>query len=156
MAFLFNGQPLAVDAPFTDANGTQYPANWLRLSTSEEREAIGIIEVPDSPVYDQRFFWGYGAKGELIPKDHAELIQVWVEQTYKTVGAMLSVTDWQVIREVDSGKLMDPEVKAWRENVRASSKVKIDRIKETSNTNELAVYVTSSDFALWPELSSEV
>ena len=39
--FLLNGEPLAIDTPFT-ADDIQYPANWLRLSTLEEKEAIGI------------------------------------------------------------------------------------------------------------------
>ena len=42
MAFLLNGQPLGVDRPFTDADGTQYPANWLRHASADEKAAIGI------------------------------------------------------------------------------------------------------------------
>jgi hypothetical protein len=41
--FILNGKPLSPDVAFTDpATGVQYPANWLRLSTLEEKEAIGI------------------------------------------------------------------------------------------------------------------
>jgi hypothetical protein len=44
--FIFDGKPLSPDVAFTDpATGVQYPANWLRLSTLEEKEAIGITEV---------------------------------------------------------------------------------------------------------------
>ena len=45
--FLLNGVPLPLDTPFKDAAGNSYPANWLRLTTLEEKQAIGIIEVPD-------------------------------------------------------------------------------------------------------------
>lgn len=45
--FMLNGKPLAIDTPFRDANGVQYPANWLRLTTWAEKEAIGITEEPD-------------------------------------------------------------------------------------------------------------
>lgn len=45
--FLLNGSPLPLDTPFKDAEGTSYPANWLRLTTLEEKQAIGITEVPD-------------------------------------------------------------------------------------------------------------
>lgn len=45
--FLLNGQPLPLDTPFKDADGNSYPANWLRLTTIHEKNAIGIIEVPD-------------------------------------------------------------------------------------------------------------
>jgi hypothetical protein len=56
--FLLNGNPLPLDTPFT-VNGTSYPANWLRLTSIEEKNAIGITEVADPIVaYDDRFFWG--------------------------------------------------------------------------------------------------
>ncbi len=45
--FLLNGQPLPLDTPFKDADGNSYPANWLRLTTIHEKNAIGITEVPD-------------------------------------------------------------------------------------------------------------
>ena len=45
--FLLNGQPLPLDTPFRDADGNSYPANWLRLTTIHEKNAIGITEVPD-------------------------------------------------------------------------------------------------------------
>ena len=48
MAFKLNGNPLAVDVAFSH-NDIQYPANWLRLSTAEEKTAIGITEVADAP-----------------------------------------------------------------------------------------------------------
>tara|TARA_B100000131_G_C17599880_1_gene403006 strand:+ start:329 stop:475 length:147 start_codon:yes stop_codon:yes gene_type:complete len=47
MAFKLNGKNLKIDVPFTDANGTKYPATWLRLTTLEEKEAIGIVEEPE-------------------------------------------------------------------------------------------------------------
>jgi hypothetical protein len=45
--FLLNGVPLPLDTPFRDAAGNSYPANWLRLTSLEEKQAIGITEVPD-------------------------------------------------------------------------------------------------------------
>jgi hypothetical protein len=54
--FLLNNQPLSVDTPFT-ANELQYPANWLRLATAEEKSAIGITEVADPVRADDRFYW---------------------------------------------------------------------------------------------------
>jgi len=56
--FLLNGKPLAVDTPF-QIDGTSYPANWLRLTSLEEKNAVGITEVPDvTETYDSRFYWG--------------------------------------------------------------------------------------------------
>lgn len=57
--FLLNDKRLPLDRPFSH-NGINYPANWLRLSTSQEKSAIGITEQSDTPEtpYDQRFYWG--------------------------------------------------------------------------------------------------
>ena len=57
--FLLNDKRLPLDRPFSH-NGINYPANWLRLSTSQEKSAIGITEQADTPEtpYDQRFYWG--------------------------------------------------------------------------------------------------
>jgi hypothetical protein len=55
--FLLNGQPLQIDTPF-EVDGTHYPANWLRLTSLEEKQAIGITEVADPEPYDDRFYWG--------------------------------------------------------------------------------------------------
>lgn len=45
--FMLNDKPLPLDTPFKDAAGNSYPANWLRLTTLAEKQAIGITEVPD-------------------------------------------------------------------------------------------------------------
>jgi hypothetical protein len=45
--FMLNGSPLQLDTPFRDAQGNSYPPNWLRLTSLEEKQAIGITEVPD-------------------------------------------------------------------------------------------------------------
>ncbi len=56
--FLLNGNPLPLDTPFT-VDGTSYPANWLRLTSIEEKNAVGITEVEDQTTqYDDRFWWG--------------------------------------------------------------------------------------------------
>ena len=47
MALKLDGKTLPVDVPFETSDGTKYPANWLRLTTLEEKLAIGIQEVPD-------------------------------------------------------------------------------------------------------------
>jgi hypothetical protein len=150
--FLLNGKPLALDVPFETPDGTQYPANWLRLASPEDRKAIGITEVPDppSPWYDQRFYWGPG-----LPKDHGQLVTQWVDQTRYTANTLLSPTDWMIVRSVDNGKAADPAVKTWRENIRSSSGLKISAIKATKTTEELAAFVTSPEYSAWPALGED-
>ena len=46
MHFKLDGKRLPLDKPFT-SRGYKYPANWLRLTTLEEKKAIGITEEQD-------------------------------------------------------------------------------------------------------------
>lgn len=152
--FILDGKPLSPDVAFTatSAEGqvVQYPPNWLRLATPEEREAIGIVEAPDPPAYDQRFYWGFDHDGDLIPKDHAQLVTEWAAATRRTANALLSPTDWIIIRESDNGVPADQGIKAWREAVRLSAGSKVFEIEQTADTAALAAYITGADYPTWP------
>ena len=144
--FILDGKPLSPDVAFTDpATGVQYPANWLRLATPEERAAIGITEVPDPAPYDQRFYWNPD-----LPKDHTQLVEQWVSQTRTTAGTLLAPTDWVIIREADNGKAADPALKQLREDIRLATGQKNAAIEATADTAELAAYITGSEYPVWP------
>jgi len=148
--FILRNQPLSPDVAFIDINDIQRPANYLRLSSPEEREAAGVTEVPDPPTYDQRFYWGYDAEGHLIPKDHAQLVTQWTAQTRTTANTLLTPTDWIIIRQADNGKPADPVLKTWREDIRLATGVKVTAIRDTADTPELAAYITGTDYPVWP------
>ena len=40
MGYRYRGTNLYMDKPFTDKDCTKYPANWLRLSTQQQREKV--------------------------------------------------------------------------------------------------------------------
>lgn len=147
--FILDSKPLSPDVAFTH-DGIQYPANWLRLATTEEREAIGITEVPDPAPYDQRFYFGYDAENNLIPKDHAQLVEQWTNQTRHTANTLLTPTDWIIIREADNGKAADPAIKTWRETIRLAAGSKVYEIEQTADTAALAAYITGADYPAWP------
>jgi hypothetical protein len=142
--FILDGKPLSPDVAFTH-EGIQYPANFLRLSTLEEKEAIGITEVPDPPTWDQRFYWGPD-----LPKDHTQLVEQWVSQTRITAGTLIQPTDWMVIREQDNGTVVPESVKALREDIRLATGQKNAAIAATTDTAELAAYITGSEYPVWP------
>jgi hypothetical protein len=55
--FMLDGKPLPIDTPFKIGD-TSFPANWLRLTSLAEKQAVGITEVADvTTTYDDRFFW---------------------------------------------------------------------------------------------------
>jgi hypothetical protein len=149
--FVLGSTVLSLDRAFTHPeSGVQYPANWLKLASPAEREAIGIRELPDPPQWDQRFYWGYDDDGQLIPKDHAQLVEQWTATTRTTAGTLLQPTDWIIIREADNGKAADPALKQWREGIRQASSVKIAAIAATVDTPELAAYITGTEYPVWP------
>ena len=50
MGYRYRGINLLIDTPFTDVEGKQYPANWLRLAPQEAKDNIaggGITWEPD-------------------------------------------------------------------------------------------------------------
>jgi hypothetical protein len=153
--FILDGKPLAPDVAFTHA-GIQYPSNWVRLSTDKQRKDIGITEVPDAPTWDQRFYWGYDEHGDLIPKDHTQLVEQWVGQTRTTAGTLLMPTDWQVIRQSDNGVEMSASVKELREEIRLAAGAKNAAITATTDTAELAAYITGPTYPTWPPYADPV
>ena len=148
--FILDGKPLAPDVAFTHA-GIQYPANWLRLASPEERAAVGITEVPDPAPYDQRFYWGPD-----LPKDHTQLVEQWTATTRTTAGTLLVPTDWQVIRQADNGVEMSASVKDLRQEIRLAAGAKNAEIAATADTDELAAYITGTDYPTWPPYADPV
>lgn len=151
-----DGRTLALDTPFT-WDEVQYPANWLRLSTPEEKNALGIQEVPEPPVFDQRFWWGYTEGGELIPKQLEDetttdeagntvsttgLKTLWRQQTAQTCGSLLAPTDWYVVREADTGLAAPVEIRSWRQQLRDAAAAKQAAIAAVSSVDELAAYIS--------------
>jgi len=55
---------LRLNSPFT-IGGTQYPSNWLTLSTEADRTSLGITWVADPVRADDRFYWNGDA---TLPK----------------------------------------------------------------------------------------
>ena len=109
--FKHNNTPIPLDTPFT-IDGTSYPANWLRLTSIEEKNAVGIVEVADeTTVYDDRFYWGVDNPKQLedvtvTPEGGEPYVQKgmksqWTAQVKQVAGSLLSATDWMVIRKAE-------------------------------------------------------
>ena len=54
-----NNKPLPLDRAFT-LGDIQYPANWLRLASAEDKAALGITWEAAAAVVDSRFYWSEG------------------------------------------------------------------------------------------------
>ncbi len=139
-----DGKTLQYDRAFTH-EGISYPANWLRLTTLEEKLAIGITEEPDfTQSWDQRFYWGIDN-----PKDHSGLVELWVSKVKQTAGSLLAPSDWYVTRNAENGSAIPQDVLDRRAEIRTYSNTKETAIQATTSTDELAAYVTSAAFSEW-------
>jgi len=128
--FLLNGNRLAEGTSFYDANGTQYPPQWLNTSTEEQKLAIGITWVADPAPFDSRFYWDTDLPKALEDKletkengsplykqvydkatesmvDTTEQVVTkglksqFVAQVKQTAGLLLTQTDWYVVRKAE-------------------------------------------------------
>ena len=143
--FMLNGKPLAVDVPFTVGEGDeaiQYPANWLRLASPEERAAIGITEVADPVAYDDRFYWGADN-----PKDLAQLKTQWVGQVKQTAGSLLAQSDWMVIRKAERGVAIPEDVVLKRARMVGEANRLEEAINASETVEDLIAVVTAQQ---WP------
>ena len=154
MAFQLESKPLAIDVAFKTSNGTQYPANWLRLATADEKKEIGITEVADAATYDQRFYWGVGNA-----KDLAKLKTEWVTQQKEEAGSLLAKYDWYVTRKAEKGTAIPTNIQNYRDSIRTICKTREDEINACSDVAALKKLIDgtydkdnkrTAGITLWP------
>ena len=130
-----DGKTLQYDRAFTH-DGISYPANWLRLTTLEEKQAIGISEVADNTQsWDQRFYWGVDN-----PKDLDELKTNWKTQQTDYAASVLSQSDWRVVKAKETGTNIPSTWKTYRAAVRTACNTRqteIDACKDVPALKEL-------------------
>jgi len=154
MAFQLDGKPLAVDVPFT-VGDINYPANWLRLSTAQEKKDLGITEVEDPKVYDSRFYWGDGtaktltdtnqvdANGDpVLDKNGNQVVTLGVKSILKaqekiTAGSLLSRYDWYVVRKAEKDTAIPTAITTYRDGVRTACDTREKEIDACSDTAAL-------------------
>ena len=154
MAFKLNGNPLAVDVAFSH-NDIQYPANWLRLSTAEEKTAIGITEVEDPKVYDSRFYWGDGTAKTLTDKNEVDkngdpvldengdqVVTLGVKSILKAqekniAGSLLAKYDWYVVRKAEKSTAIPTAITTYRDGIRTACDTREKEIDACADTAAL-------------------
>lgn len=154
--FLFNGNPLPIDTPF-EIDGTHYPANWLRLTSIEEKNAVGITEVPDPEPYDDRFYWGVDNPKQLddltVTPEEGEpytqhgLKHQWTAQVKDTANKLLAQSDWMVIRKMERNVDIPAETATYRAAVIAECTRLVTAIQSCADVPALVAVVTAQG---WP------
>jgi hypothetical protein len=108
--FTVSGQTIKYDRAWTHPDtGVQYPANWLRLTSLAEKQAVGLVEVTTSPdaVYDQRFYWNSSTPKQLddVTDDDGNtttgLKTLWKSKQNEIAASLLAPSDWRVVKELE-------------------------------------------------------
>jgi len=163
MAFLLDGKPLAVDIPFT-VGDINYPANWLRLSTAQEKKNLGITEVDDPKTFDGRFYNTDGSakalddvnstyaedaedgsykKGDpVLNSEGNQVIILGVKSILKaqekvTAGTLLAPYDWYVVRKTEKGTAIPSSISTFRDQVRTACNTRETEIDACADTAAL-------------------
>ena len=143
-------------------NDIQYPANWLTLSSAQDRAELGITwEADEGGDWDQAFYWGYDADGNLIPKTYTVLKAQWIADTKQEANNRLRHSDWRVIKAKERGTTMNADWKTWRQTIRTECGTKVTAIEATADVGDtsphadfgrvqaLAEYVEGSSYKEW-------
>ena len=85
-----NNKPLQLDRAFT-LGDIQYPANWLRFSSAEDRAALGITWETEATRADDRFYWSGDINNPKAMEDREEVDEA---------GNPLYVQEWVAEAEV--------------------------------------------------------
>lgn len=113
--FTVSGKTIQYDRAWTHPDtGVHYPANWLRLTTLAEKQAVGLVEVVNTPsAHDQRFYWGVGSPKQL--NDEAVLDEsgndtgevqtglktLWKNTQNEIAATLLAPSDWRVVKVLE-------------------------------------------------------
>jgi len=165
---LLDGKQLRPGKPFTH-NGIQYPSNWLRLTSWEEKEAIGITEVPDPAPVDTRFYWDHDLPKRLedepavdenndpvLDENGVQVINTglktqWKEQQDQTAYSLLAPTDWYVVRKTEVGTDVPVGITSFRADVRTICEGRKTAIGLATDVPSLIGITTFSGLD-WPRL----
>jgi len=139
-------------------NGIVYSANFLRLTSIAEKNAVGITEVADvTTTYDDRFYWGVDNPKQLddltvTPEQGEPYIQhglkhQWIAQVKDTANKLLAQTDWMVIRKVERSVDIPADTATYRAAVIAECTRLVTAIQGCADVPALIAVVTAQG---WP------
>ena len=148
MGYQIGDRKLPLDIAF-DHNEIQYPANWLRLSTAEQRDELGITWVADTTQdYDQQFYWGVDN-----PKDLDELKTQWKATQSEIAASLLAPSDWRVIKAKETSSTMPAAWKTYRAAIRTACNTRQTEIDACSDVAALRdlFYGDPATATDWPD-----
>ena len=147
MPYKLDSRTLPLDVAWKSDSGQQYPANWLRLSTAADRNAIGVTWGADAAAtWDQRFYFGVDNPKQLDDKtetvDGVEvkttgLKTLWKSKQDGVAGSLIAPSDWRIIKAKETSSNIPSTWKTYRAAVRTSCNTRQTEIDACSTVDEL-------------------
>lgn len=139
-----DGQYINEGTAFTISD-VQYPANWLNLSTPEEKASIGLEEVvaTNSPANYQYYWVSTELNGATLtyintPKDLISVQESAISTINSTAYSILFPSDWMAVKAFETATPMDTAWSTWRSAIRAEAATQITAINACTTIEQLA------------------
>ena len=87
MPFKIGDKVIPLDTPFT-YNEIQFPSNWIRLASEEDKSAIGMTWEADAVRADDRFYWDGNINNPKALEDKLEVDQDGNPMYVKVLGVV--------------------------------------------------------------------
>jgi hypothetical protein len=132
-----------------EIDGVQYPANWLNLSTPEEKAAVGIVDVVYGEQPSDVYYWvsqdaPVYANGVVTvnytatPKDLFTLQNSAVTAAQQQAYSILLPSDWRVVKGYETKTAIPTDWNTWRQEIRSQCDAQIVAISDCKDVAELA------------------
>jgi hypothetical protein len=148
-----NTQYIQEGTEFT-IDDVQYSANWLNLSTPEEKAALGLEEVITigSPA-NQIYYWVSEqlVAAELIitntPKDITQVKEIATSQTNQIAYSLLFPSDWMVTKATETQTAVPANWNTYRADIRTTANQTKDAIVLAADVDQVSSIMSS---IVWP------
>jgi hypothetical protein len=127
----------------------QYPANWLNLSTPEEKSEAGIVDVIYGPYPNDQYFWisqdtpiyedgVVTVTYTTTPKDLTQCKDNLLSSVKQQAYSILLPSDWMVVKAMETQTAMSSEWSTWRQQIRQQASDQIETINACTTVEQLS------------------
>jgi hypothetical protein len=143
-----------------EVNGVQYPANWLNLSTPEEKTALGLEEViaTNSPANDT-YYWVSSTLDQATltytntPKDLTTVKTTAIAQVNASAYSILLPSDWMVVKAVETSTKTPVAWDTYRQSVRTTATSTVNGIEGATDVDGVEAIMGA---IVWPKNPDQV
>ena len=142
-----------------EINGVQYPANWLNLSTPQEKAEIGLEEViaTNQPANDTYYWVSQTLVGPDLtytntPKDLLTVKTTALNQINATAYSILLPTDWMVVKSVETSTPINASWNTWRQSIRTTALTATNAVEGAADVDAVATAMNIT----WPKDPDQV